>query len=273
MKTNFWYKPIKILNLFKAFFIRDLKIFISYRLNFFFQLFSIIVIMAFIFFGVDLTDASSKQKVASYLMGIALIDFMLSCISVFSREVRLAQQFGTFEILLISKTPIFLIIFSNYIFTLIRTSSRIFIYMIICSLLFELGIALIEIPIIILFIMFSSLPFIGIGLISASFMIIFKQGNFINAITSLIAIFLSGILFPLNNLPTFLKPISESNPLKLSIEIIYDAILDNRALSWQDFYQNFENLFFISFYLMLIGVLLVYYSVKLSKKNGSLNHY
>ena len=106
------------LSIFTKFFLRDLKIYISYKFNILIQVLFIIIFLLFIQFVISSDNQIHQQTRAillvSSLIGIALIDFMFACISVFSREVRNAQQFGTFEILFQLKTPIYLVIIANY---------------------------------------------------------------------------------------------------------------------------------------------------------------
>ena len=121
---------------------------------------------------------------------------------------------------------------------------------------------------------FFSLPFIGVGLISASFIIYFKQGNPINMIVSIISIFSSGIFFSVNSLPMELHWLSDYNPLSNSIEIITSTIMlgENNSSSI-DICSSYKNALIQIFLFIPIGLILVYYSFRASKLNGNLNHY
>ena len=211
---------------------------------------------------------------ARVIIGIALIDFMISCMSAFNREVRSAQQYGTFEILFQARVPIYLIIISSYSFTFFKTTLRVMLYIFLCGIIFNIDLNYLNIPLFILLMIYFSIPFIGIGLISASFIIYFKQGNFINLIVSIISIFLSGIFFPVDILPTQFQILSEYNPLSNSIDIICNSIIlgENEFLLFED-KKSFISTLFQIFIFVPSGLILVYYSFKASKINGSLNHY
>ena len=263
---------------FFAFFIKDLKIALSYRFNILFQLFVYVSIFSFLFFifSTNLLIFKNEtnnfdQNFSSVFIGFALIDYMFSCISVFSREVRLAQTQGTFETLLVTNTSITTIIVSSYALTFIRASLRIVIYFIICKFLFGLDIDFVEMPAFLAIIFYSSLPFIGIGLFSAAFVIIFKVGNVINFFVGISSIFFSGIFFPTSVLPQSLIYLSEIIPLNLGLELTKTIIFDDYNSA-----NYTEMLTMIGLQIILFlptGIFFVYYALKLSKKNGSLNYY
>ena len=266
------------LNLIYLFFVRDLKIYLSYRFNLVIQVGFVLIILAFlnlIFLSQDTNIIDSNNLyIGKLLIGIALIDFMISCMSVFNREVRNAQQFGTFEILFQSNIPIYLVMIASYSFTFFKTATRVLVYILISSIFFDIKINYINIPLFIFLMIFFSLPYIGIGMLSASFIIYFKQGNFINLIVSIISIFSSGIFFSIDALPSYLQWFSEFNPLSNAINLITDTLIDienaNSALTtWESYKSTFLQIFIF----IPLGIILVYYSFKASKINGSLNHY
>ena len=80
---------------FLAFFIKDLKIAVSYKFNIIFQSLFYIFIFSLLFFTYcqqsvleSSNGASGTGNFTTLFMGFALIDYMFSSISVFSREVR-----------------------------------------------------------------------------------------------------------------------------------------------------------------------------------------
>ena len=90
----------------------------------------------------------------------------------------------------------------------------------------------------------------------------------------MISIFLSGIFFPIDLLPLQLQEISEYNPLSNSVEIMTNIlIMNDQAFSFSDIYINIINIVVMILIFIPTGLILVYYSLKASKFNGSLNHY
>ena len=192
-----------------------------------------------------------KNGFMNILVGIALIDFMMSSLTVFSREVRNAQTIGTFESLLITKTSPALLIFSSYALTLFRSCIRIFIYFIICKYFFDIPLDLSKTPLFLVLAIFCSLPFIGLGMISASFIIVFKVGNIVNLLISLLSIFFSGIFFPTN---TFFYYVENVSNFPLKINLMYARILSpsfTRPVN-ESLYKSLHGS-----YIDLLGILLV----------------
>ena len=131
---------------FTAFLEKDIKIILSYKFNLIIQFFLYIFVFLMIFFIFSDEADFDKNGFMNILVGIALIDFMMSSLTVFSREVRNAQTIGTFESLLITKTSPALLIFSSYALTLFRSCIRIFIYFIICKYFFDIPLDLSKTP-------------------------------------------------------------------------------------------------------------------------------
>ena len=263
---------------FLAFFIKDLKIAASYKFNIIFQSLFYIFIFSLLFFTYgqqslfdNTNNFSSTENFTTLFMGFALIDYMFSCISVFSREVRLAQTQGTFETLLLTKTSILTIILASYALTFIRATVRVVLYFIICKFLFGMSLDLVDIPIFIGIIFYCSIPFIGIGLFSAAFVIIFKVGNVINLLIGLGSILFSGIFFSTDLLPSTLSIIGKYVPLNIGLDLAKTIILGGF-----DSINIYEKLLLIGAQTILLlpsGALFVYYALKIAKKNGSLNYY
>lgn len=263
---------------FLAFFIKDLKIAVSYKFNIIFQSLFYIFIFSLLFFTYgqqsvleSSNGASGTGNFTTLFMGFALIDYMFSSISVFSREVRLAQTQGTFETLLLTRTSILTIILASYALTFIRATIRVILYFVICKLLFGMNLDLVDMPIFIGIIFYCSLPFIGIGLFSAAFVIIFKVGNVINLLISLGSILFSGIFFSTDLLPSTLSIIGDNVPLNIGLDLTKTIILD--GYNSINIYEKLSLIGVQTILLLPTGALFVYYALKIAKKNGSLNYY
>ena len=263
---------MSFLNKFGAFLIRDLKISLTYKFNLLIQVVGLIFLLTVAFFS--LKEGNQDQANLNYIhffLNLVSIDFMLSAISVFSREVRTAQIAGTFEAMLLTNTSFFTIIFSSYARTLARCVTRAIIYFLICKLFFYAEISFFDMLFLIALLIYNSIPFIVIGLISVSFIVAFKVGNVANFFISLIAIFFSGIFFPITSLPYYLQSFADINPLKVGLETTKILIDDNFA--FLDLFP-YLTVTLIEIVLFLpIAIISLDYGLKLAKKNGSLSFY
>lgn len=259
---------------FLAFFKKDLLIASSYKFNLIVQVFFVLIIAAifyFLYISLELDSTDSQKNMTNLLIGLSLIDFMMSAISVFAREVRLAQTLGTFETLLLARASVFTILISSYSFTFMRTLFRVMIYLGISIFFLDINITILSLLMFLMIIILTSLSFIGIGLIRASFIILFKHGDPIALIIAFSSAIFSGAFFSLSNLPQTLQNLTSYNPLKYSLEAS-NAVLMNFS-SFKDITYEVIALINMIFLFLPLGIFLIYYAVRSSKKNGSLNHY
>lgn len=264
---------------FIAFLQKDIKIALTYKFNILMQILVIIFVLSLFFYAFNSSNISGESfnysnqyyEFFKILIGIALIDFMFSSMSVFSREIRFAQSFGTFEALMVTNTSILIILLSSYALTFVRAIFRILIYILIGKIIFGIEISYLDIPIFFALLIYSSLPFIGIGLIAASFIILFKVGNIINLIVGLTSIFFSGIFFSIDSLPYHFGGMSNGFPLTIGLDLIQKALLEGVSLN--QILTELARIFYLIIVFLPSGIFLVYYSLKAAKKNGSLNHY
>ena len=258
---------------FLAFLRKDIQIALSYKFNLLLQLILIIFIISLIFISLVSNNDSGlgNSEFFKILVGIALIDFMFSSMSVFSREVRFAQTYGTFEALILTKTSIITILLSSYALTFSRSVFRILIYILISKFIFGVGVTLSNIPIFLVLVIYTCIPFIGIGLFAASFIILFKVGNVIIFFVAISSIFFSGIYFPLDAIPDYLADVSNNLPLTIGLDIAQQALLSN--FLFNEAFPDLLKILYMSLLFVPTGIILVYYSLKEAKRNGNLNYY
>ena len=256
-----------------AFLQRDLLILKSYKLDIFLQalLALIIPFLAYFLTKLSSNESSFSEIFVSNLFSLILIDYMFSIMGVFSIKVREAQLQGNFEILFLTKTSFEFILMISSISTVIRCWLRSLIYVSAANIFFSSGISITLIPSILMLSLFCILPFLGIGLLSASFIIFFKKGNPINFLIGLASIAFSKISFQNEVLPLFLNKLYEFSPIFIGNEILlqlaYSPLLDT------SFYSNLLMILSYSTFLIFLGIISVKYAIKISKENGSLNQY
>ncbi len=261
------------LSKFWAFLRKDIHIAISYKFNILLQIILMVFMISLIFFSAVSSDQASFENSEFFkiLVGIALIDFMFSSMSVFSREVRLAQTYGTFEALILTKTSILTILLSSYALTFSRSLLRILLYIFISKFIFGVDITLSNIPIFLILVVYNSIPFIGIGLFAAAFIILFKVGNILNFFVAISSIFFSGIFFSLDTMPENFANFSNNLPLSIGLDVTQQALLNN--FSYEKAFSDLLKILYMSVLFVPTGILLVYYSLKEAKRNGNLNYY
>jgi ABC-2 type transport system permease protein len=262
-----------------AFLRRDFIIATGYRLHFAGQFVSILV-TTFMFFSLSkLIDQDSSPYLSSYggdyfsfvLIGIALSDFLFVTVSTFAKEVRQAQMIGTFEAMLVTPTPISTILFSSYLYTFLSSLSRIMLYFVIGWLFFDFQANPEYLLLFIFTIIVSILPFLGIGLISAAFIIVFKQGNPVTWLVGTFSGLLAGVMYPVAVLPDWVQSVSNIIPLTYGLEAVRMVLLQGATVS--DISMELAILALFTVVLLGLGLLAVNYSLRIARRDGTLLHY
>ena len=262
-----------------AFLKRDFKIAVSYRLQFVMQGVGIILTTFSFFLASKMIDGQDIASLAPYggdyfsfvLIGIALTDYLTISTNTFSREIRNAQMMGTLESLLVTPTSIHTILLSSFLYKLLSTSLRMFFYLLLGIFVFGIQFRTEGLfPLTAAFLL-TLLPFLGLGLFAAAFIIIFKQGNPISSLMAMSSGLLGGVIYPVTVLPEWLKPLSSILPITHGLEAIRQILLNGAGL--QDISKQLSILFLLSIIFLVIGCGFIYYSLQIAKKEGSLLHY
>ena len=262
-----------------AFLSRDFIVATGYRLQFFGQFVSILV-ATFMFFSLSkLIDQDSSPYLSAYggdyfsfvLIGIALSDFLFVTVSTFAKEVRQAQMIGTFEAMLVTPTPISTILFSSYLYTFLSSLSRIMLYFVIGWLFFDFQANPDYLLLFIFTIIVSILPFLGIGLISAAFIIVFKQGSPVTWLVGTFSGLLAGVMYPIAVLPDWVQSVSSIIPLTYGLEAVRMVLLQGATVT--DISVELTILALFTVVLLGLGLLAVNYSLRIARRDGTLLHY
>lgn len=272
MSLHFLAKPL-------AFFTRDFKIAASYRLQFLLQTVGIFL-TTFTFFLVGrMLDGQNLRFLEPYggdffsfvLIGIALTDYLTISTNTFAMEIRKAQMVGTLEALLTTPTSITTILLCSYCYSLLTTTLRIVLYLLLGTLLFHSQMYVSDPLAVALAFFLTLLPFFGLGLVSGAFILIFKQGSPISALLAMSSGLLGGVIYPVAVLPSWLKPVSSLLPITHGLEAMRQALLNGATTN--DIKGQLFILLLFTLVLLTVGYLAIRYGLKVARKDGSLLHY
>lgn len=262
-----------------AFFKRDFKIALSYRLQYATQGFSIILTAFSFFLLSEMFSGNQISKLEPYggdyfsfvLIGIALTDYFVISTNSFATEIRSSQIAGTLESLLVTPTSILTILLSSYAYKLLSTCFRLFFYILVGVFFFNMHLQLPNVLALSIAFLLTLLPFFGLGLVSASFIIVFKQGNPIGGLMAMSSGLLGGVMYPVTVLPEWLKPFSAILPITHGLEAIRQVLLNGAGIV--AIRNQLLILSILSILSLATGVFSIYYGLKIAKKEGSLLHY
>lgn len=275
-------KVIDFVMMSKIFLQKDIKIYLSYKFNIFLRFFSIIIYVLFLFFFSKIVNFSNSISSETYflysLIGVCIADFCLSISSGASSQVFSSKQNGTFEELSIGIFSHIQIILMMFLYPIIFSFLRIFIYFIVITfylyffdktMLFSME----EIFIIFVVILLSIISYIGIGLISVSFITVFNKGDPITYFNSIASFLIGGVFYPTNILPPFFEIISNAIPLSYGVEIMRTYSIEQYSNELDSISSCIFNLSLISVIYLLIGLISCKISLTYASKRGLLSNY
>jgi len=115
------------------------------------------------------------------------------------------------------------------------------------------------------------ISFSSIGIISTSFVMVFKRGDPISWLITTFSGFFGGVFFPVTILPKALRAISYLFPITYSLRSLRLAILQGYSLKL--LLPDIIMLVFFCIILLPLSIWVFKYAVKKAKSDGSLTHY
>ncbi len=262
-----------------AFLKRDLLIEASYRFSFVFQVTSVLFTVASYYFlarfigssVVPGLDAYGGDYFAFVLIGVALYDYLGTSLDAFSRSIRESQLAGTLEALLSTQTSLPTVILSSSAYPFLWTSVGVVIYLALGIGMFEVRLTSGNWAAAALILILAVIVFSGIGILSASFIMVFKRGSPIAWLFGGLSWLLGGVLYPVTVLPEWLQQVSRLLPITYAIEGMRAALL--RAAPWPELWSSLGPLFLFAFALIPLSLLSFQYATRHARIAGTLAQY
>jgi ABC-2 type transport system permease protein len=262
-----------------AFLKRDYLINTSYRFSFFLKIIAILAYIATFYYIAKIFAKTTTTHLQLYggeyfpfvLIGIAFSDFLFMGLSAFSHAIRDEQLTGTLGALLISPTRISNILLGSAIWEFTLAAIRVLIYLILGITIFGVRINISGLFIALVVLLLSAVSFSGVGIIAASFIMIFKKGEPISWVFAGGSSLLSGVYYPIGVLPPILQKLSWLLPMTYSLDAIRLALLGKYSL--KILLPDILALVIFSLVLLPLSIMLFKYSVKKAKRDGTLLQY
>jgi len=222
-----------------AFLRRDIINEVSYKLSFFLQLFGIFPVVLMFFFLSRLVGSAISGPLQPYggsyfpfvLIGIAVQNYLTLSLSRFSGSLRESQLSGTLEAVLATPVCLPSFLMGSTAYNFVFNALRIFIYLAVGSLLFDVHFNWARLPAVLGVICLTIAAFSSLGIFSAGFIMLFKRGDPINWGFNVISWLLGGVYYPVSVLPLWLQKIASIIPMTHSLEALRWILLTDRGLS------------------------------------------
>jgi ABC-2 type transport system permease protein len=221
------------------FFWRDLLIARTYRTVFVLEAIEALFGAAMFYYVARFVDTPELERAlpqgGSYfafsLVGFVFLDYLNAALDTFDRSLEEARDSGTLEHILVTQASLAVFVAGSAIYPFVATILRIVVYL-------AWGVALFGFPLhaanwltVIVVLLATLLAFSGLGILSSSYLLLFKRGNpakwFFLGVSSVVG----GMLFPVNILPDWLQVVARFNPVTYALEAMRAALLGGATVA------------------------------------------
>ena len=252
---------------------------LSYRTAFMLGVVSMAVGVAqFAYMAIFLKEGNTFPGIARYggdlmaflISGNLFMSFIAVALSSFQGAIRSEQLMGTLEFLLLSDTPLGLILLYSSLWDFLWT-------LINAGLIFTLVVLIFGVPLQInlgpalLVLSLAIICLAGVGLASAGIIMVTKVGDPIAWAFSTLSGFLSGVIFPVEILPNWLQKISAILPPTYALSALRKSLLVGSSLL--DIQQELLVLALMALVTVPAGLLAFRWGFNKARRDGTLVGY
>ena len=260
-----------------AFWRRDFLEASSYRLSFILDYAGIAVQLCIFFFIGRLAGNSMLPYLANYggnyfayvLIGIAFMSFQTLPLTSLGNALIREQSEGTLEAILMTPTPIGVLMISSFFWNFLAASLQTAAYLAAGIYFFHQHLPPVhwEACLLALFLMMTSL--LGFGLWAAGFILVYKKGDPVGFLMQGFSKLLAGVYFPVSLLPFWAQKLSYLLPLTFSLECLRKVLL--KGVSLTEIRRELLILALFSVVFIPLGLLFFRWALRRAKRDGSLS--
>lgn len=228
----------RALNQLFVFLWRDLRIALTYRVPFVLEAVEALFGTATFFYTSRFVDSPQLRSTlpqgtdyfAFVLVGFAFFDYLGAALDSFDHSLEEARDSGTLEHLLVTQTSLPVMLAGSAIYPFLATTVRIVVYLAWAALLFHFPLQRANWLAVVVVLFASLLAFSGLGILSASYLLLFKRGNPGKWLLLGVSSIVGGMLFPVDILPAWLQVLARINPITYTLDAMRSALLAGASL-------------------------------------------
>jgi ABC-2 type transport system permease protein len=254
----------------------NLRLAWSYKLNFLLRYLAGVMTILLYFFLDLLLQRSGQEAVSEgtyftfVLIGGTFLRYLLLISQSFSANLRDEMLMGTIEPLLVTATPITLSVLGPSSWMLIQATS-IFIGQFLLGALLGADFSQANWASALLVLLISLASFAGYGIISAAYAIVYKRSDPAVLFISSIAYVFSGVFFPIEIFPPWLRVISYLLPSTYTLRALRGALMGGASPA--DLASEIAILLVFAAVLVPLSFWALRYAIRRMKDTGELVHY
>jgi ABC-2 type transport system permease protein len=258
---------------------RDLAVARSYRAAFVMEMFYSLFGVASFYFLSRFIDSPQLEKslpqgtnyFSFALVGLAFFDYLSIALHTFDGSLQEARQNGTLEHLLVTQTSLPVILAGSTLYPFVLLSLRTAIYLGWGAVLFGFPLRDANWLGALLVLVVSVLAFSGLGILSASYLLVFKKGNPVNWAVIGLSSVVGGMMYPVSVLPRWLQHVARLIPVTYSLEGMRAAILGHAT--FLELWPSLAALLIFAALLLPTSVIVFSWALRRTKITGTLTHF
>src|SRR5271163_266410 len=204
------------------------------------------------------------------LVGFAFFDYLSVALSAFDSSIEEARQNRTLEALLVTQTPLPIILAGSAVYPFVALAIRTCVYLAWGALLFGFAPRSANWPGAVAILLASILAFAGLGILSAGYSILFKRGNPAKWIVLGLSGLLGGMMYPVSVLPAPLQILARLIPVTYSLEGMRGALL--AGAGWRELLPSIGALLLFAVTLIPLSFAVFAWALRRTKITGTLTH-
>lgn len=204
------------------------------------------------------------------LVGFAFFDYLSVALGAFDTSIEEARQNRTLEALLVTQTPLPVILAGSAVYPFAALALRTCVYLIWGALFFGFAPRTANWPGAAMILLASILAFAGLGILSASYQILFKRGNPAKWIVLGVSGLVGGMMYPVAVLPEPLRIVARLIPVTYSLEGMRAALL--AGAGWSGLWRPLVALLVFAAVLIPLSFAVFAWALRRTKITGTLTH-
>jgi len=260
------------------FFWRDLSIARTYRTVFVLEAIEALFGAAMFYYVARFVDTPELQRAlpqgGSYfafsLVGFVFLDYLNAALDTFDRSLEEARNSGTLEHLLVTQASLPIFVAGSAIYPFVATTLRIVVYVAWGAVLFGFPLYAANWLTVIVVFLATLLAFSGLGILSSSYLLLFKRGNPAKWFFLRVSSVAGGMLFPVNILPDWLQVVARFNPVTYSLEAMRAALLGGATVA--ALWRPLAVLLLSALVLLPVSMVVFAWALRRTKITGTLTH-
>lgn len=261
-----------------AFLRRDVREALTYKFSFVASLAGIVLSSATFYFVAKLVPASTPSLGpygGSYfsfaVIGVAFAGLLITFQQGLASVVRSAQLSGTLEALLVTPVPVPVILFGSSLYSLLFQGFRTVLHLGVAVALFGLAFGRVNAAGVLAIGLLTIVCFLSVGVLSASFILVFKTGNPFSWILGTASGLLGGVVFPVALLPPWIRWASSLLPVTYALDGMRKSLL--ASVPFAQILPDAAALAAFDVLLIPLSLLAFRLAVRKAKRDGSLSHF